>query len=74
MLFESHEQFVQVVKTFTAEEGLKQNVDKLNLYLQTQQSLRQQSKKTAASRVTTYLNFPGNTEAAFSFYKAVFKT
>lgn len=34
MLFESHEQFVQVVKTFKADEGLKQNIEKLNLYLQ----------------------------------------
>ncbi len=36
MLFESKEQFIQVVKTFKADEGLKQNVDKLELYLQTQ--------------------------------------
>jgi len=26
------------------------------------------------ARVTTYLNFPGNTEAAFMFYKSVFGT
>ena len=26
------------------------------------------------ARVTTYLNFPGNTEEAFLFYKSVFKT
>lgn len=26
------------------------------------------------ARVTTYLNFPGNTEEAFLFYKKVFKT
>ena len=26
------------------------------------------------SRVSTYLNFPGKTEAAFQFYKSVFKT
>lgn len=25
-------------------------------------------------RVSTYLNFPGNTEEAFNFYKSVFKT
>lgn len=34
MLFESREQFIQVVKTFKADEGLKQNVEKLNNYLQ----------------------------------------
>ncbi|HEX8020527.1 SRPBCC family protein [Mucilaginibacter sp.] len=33
MLFESREQFVQVVKTFKADEGLKQNIEKLNQYL-----------------------------------------
>lgn len=33
MLFESREQFVQVVKTFKADEGLKQNIEKLNRYL-----------------------------------------
>lgn len=26
------------------------------------------------ARVSTYLNFPGNTEAAFTFYKSVFQT
>jgi uncharacterized protein YndB with AHSA1/START domain len=35
MLFESAEQFEQVVKTFKADEGLKQNVDKLEKYLTT---------------------------------------
>ena len=33
MLFESKEQFIQVVKTFNAEEGLKQNIGKLDEYL-----------------------------------------
>jgi len=33
MLFESREQFLQVVKTFKADEGLKQNIEKLNAYL-----------------------------------------
>lgn len=35
MLFESKEQFIQVVKTFKADEGLKQNGEKLEQYLQT---------------------------------------
>jgi PhnB protein len=72
MLFESKEQFIQVVKTFKADEGLKQNVDKLSHYLQTQQQLRQQLKTNTMARVCTYLNFPGNTEEAFNFYKSVF--
>ena len=33
MLFETAEEFIQVVKTFKADEGLKQNVEKLNAYL-----------------------------------------
>jgi len=32
MLFENSEQFIQVVKTFKADEGLKQNLEKLNEY------------------------------------------
>ncbi|BAU52430.1 SRPBCC family protein [Mucilaginibacter gotjawali] len=34
MLFETAEQFIQVVKTFKADEGLKQNIEKLNVYLE----------------------------------------
>ncbi|WP_426668312.1 SRPBCC family protein [Mucilaginibacter sp. McL0603] len=33
MLFESAEQLIPVVKTFKADEGLKQNVEKLEVYL-----------------------------------------
>jgi uncharacterized protein YndB with AHSA1/START domain len=33
MLFETKEQFVQTVKTFKADEGLKQNLEKLEQYL-----------------------------------------
>jgi uncharacterized protein YndB with AHSA1/START domain len=33
MLFESREQFIQTVKTFKADEGLKQNIEKLGSYL-----------------------------------------
>ncbi|MBS1521729.1 MAG: SRPBCC family protein [Bacteroidetes bacterium] len=34
MLFNSAEEFIQVVKTFKADEGLKQNIEKLIVYLQ----------------------------------------
>jgi uncharacterized protein YndB with AHSA1/START domain len=33
MLFESREEFLHTVKTFRADEGLKQNIEKLNAYL-----------------------------------------
>jgi PhnB protein len=74
MLFETKEQFEKVVKTFKADEGLKQNVVKLEDYLQAQFSIRNQLKTNMNARVTTYLNFPGKTEEAFNFYKKIFKT
>jgi uncharacterized protein YndB with AHSA1/START domain len=33
MVFESQEQFIEVVKNFKADEGLKQNIEELNQYL-----------------------------------------
>ncbi len=39
MLFETKEEFIQVVKTFRADEGLRQNADKLNNYIRTQLKL-----------------------------------
>jgi uncharacterized glyoxalase superfamily protein PhnB/uncharacterized protein YndB with AHSA1/START domain len=74
MLFDSKEEFVQVVKTFKADEGLKQNIEKLSFYLQSQLTIHKQLKTNKMSRTTNYLNFPGNTEEAFNFYKTVFKT
>jgi len=74
MLFESREQFIEVVKTFKADEGLRQNIEKLNSYVQAQFTIRKQLKITKMARTNTYLNFPGNTEEAFLFYKSVFGT
>ena len=34
MLFESKEEFIHTVKTFKADEGLRQNIEKLSIYLQ----------------------------------------
>lgn len=39
MLFETAEEFIQVVKTFKADEGLKQNIVRLNDYLATLKSV-----------------------------------
>jgi uncharacterized protein YndB with AHSA1/START domain len=44
MLFETKEQFIQVVKTFKADEGLRQNMEKLDNYLSTHLQLRKQTK------------------------------
>lgn len=72
MLFDTAEELVQVVKTFKADEGLKQNIDKLNSYLKSQFQIRKSLKTNHMTRVSTYLNFPGNTEEALNFYKSIF--
>jgi uncharacterized glyoxalase superfamily protein PhnB/uncharacterized protein YndB with AHSA1/START domain len=74
MLFETKEQFIQVIKTFKADEGMRQNVEKLNNYIKSQLNIRKQLKTNNMARTNTYLNFPGNTEEAFNFYKSVFKS
>jgi uncharacterized glyoxalase superfamily protein PhnB/uncharacterized protein YndB with AHSA1/START domain len=73
-LFESAEQLREVIKVFKADEGMTQNVDRLEAYVRAQIKLRKQSKTTNMSRTSTYLNFSNNTEQAFLFYKSVFKT
>lgn len=73
MLFDTKEEFIQTVKTFKADEGLKQNIEKLNAYLEEAFIIRQQLKKSAMARVNTYLNFPGTTEEAMNFYRTVLK-
>jgi uncharacterized glyoxalase superfamily protein PhnB/uncharacterized protein YndB with AHSA1/START domain len=72
MLFESKELFMQTVKTFKSDEGLKQNVDKLGRYVQSKLAIWKQLKTGTGPRSSTYLNFPGNTEQAFNFYRSVF--
>jgi PhnB protein len=71
-LFESAEQLQEVIKVFKADEGMKQNVDRLEVYISSQVAMREELKTTHTSRVSTYLNFPGNTENAFLFYQSVF--
>lgn len=39
MLFETREEFIQTVKTFKADEGLRQNIEKLNEYVQKHQTV-----------------------------------
>ena len=40
MLFESREQFIEVVKKYKADEGLKQNIEKIIIYLDRRKALR----------------------------------
>lgn len=55
-------------------EGFTMALENLDQYLAAQFQLRQENKTSKAARVCTYLNFPGNTEEAFLFYRSVFKT
>ncbi|MGV3696052.1 SRPBCC domain-containing protein [Flavobacterium sp.] len=55
-------------------EGFTSTLDYLSQYIEAKFKLRRQNKTTKKARVCTYLNFPGNTEEAFLFYKSVFKT
>ena len=55
-------------------EGFTMALGNLDQYIETQFQLRKQNKPNNKARVTTYLNFSGNTEEAFMFYKSIFKT
>lgn len=55
-------------------EGFTMGLENLDEYIKAQFYLRKQKKTDHKSRVSTYLNFPGNTEEAFNFYKSVFGT
>jgi uncharacterized protein YndB with AHSA1/START domain len=46
MLFNTREEFIQTVKTFRADEGLSQNLDKLNAYAEAQYRTRQEGRKS----------------------------
>lgn len=55
-------------------EGFTMALGNLDQYIEAQFKLRQQYKQSNKTRVATYVNFPGNTEEAFNFYKKVFRT
>jgi len=55
-------------------QGFSGTFDQLEKYLESKLLLRKELKTNNKARTTTYLNFPGNTEDAFNFYKDVFKT
>lgn len=71
--YESLEALEKVVQV-GFKEGFTMAMENLDQYIAAKFNLRQQNKTDNQARVTTYLNFPGNTEAAFMFYKSVFKT
>jgi len=56
------------------EQGFDMALGNLDQYLKAQFKIRKQLKTSTKARVTSYLNFPGNTEEAMNFYKSVFGT
>lgn len=55
-------------------EGFTAGLENLDQYIENQFRLRKQNKSNTMARVSNYLNFPGNTEEAFNFYKKVFRS
>lgn len=55
-------------------EGFTAGLENLDQYIAAQFFLRKQNKTDQLPQVSTYLNFPGNTEEAFTFYKEVFQS
>jgi uncharacterized glyoxalase superfamily protein PhnB/uncharacterized protein YndB with AHSA1/START domain len=73
MTFESVDALEKLV-SMGFREGFAMAHENLDAYIQAQFKLRNQLKTNNMARVSTYLNFPGNTEEAMNFYRSVFKT
>lgn len=56
------------------QKGFGATFGQLEQYITAQFKLRAELKTSTMASTTTYLNFPGNTEEAFNFYKSVFGT
>lgn len=54
-------------------EGFTAGLENLDLWLSTHFKLRKENRTVDRVRVSTYLNFPGNTEEAMNWYKKVFR-
>jgi PhnB protein len=71
--FETFED-LQTIMEMGFKEGFTAGLENLDEYISAQFLLRKQNKTSNTARVSTYVNFPGKTEEAFKFYKAVFKS
>ncbi|HEY0669151.1 MAG TPA: SRPBCC domain-containing protein [Sphingobacteriaceae bacterium] len=65
---------LETIVNMGLKEGFTERLESLDQYIAAQFYLRKQNKPDNKARVSTYLNFPGNTEEAFNFYRSVFKT
>jgi uncharacterized glyoxalase superfamily protein PhnB len=73
ILFDSEADMQKIVE-LGFEVGFTSAQTNLDQYLEQQFKLRRDLRNGSAARTATYLNFPGTTEEAFSFYKKVFNT
>lgn len=73
-VFQSKAALDHVIDQYGALQGAKENMDRMAAYLNTRLSLLNSLKPNHMARVSTYLNFPGNTEEAFNFYRKIFKS
>lgn len=73
LTFDSLEDLEKIIE-MGFREGFTAGLENLDQYIASQFYLRKLNKSNTASRVSVYLNFPGNTEQAFLFYKDVFKS
>jgi len=71
--FDTFEDLEAIVK-MGFKEGFTAGLENLDQYISVQFYLRKQNRKTNAPRVSSYVNFPGNTEEVFLFYRSVFRT
>jgi uncharacterized glyoxalase superfamily protein PhnB/uncharacterized protein YndB with AHSA1/START domain len=71
--YASRKEMEQVIE-MGFEVGFSAAHENLDQYLEAKFKLRNDLKINGGPRVSTFLNFPGNTEEAFNFYKSVFKT
>ena len=55
-------------------EGFTAGLENLDQYIAAQFYLRKQNRTDSRARVSTYLNFAGNTDKAFYFYRNVFQS
>ncbi|GIZ08154.1 SRPBCC domain-containing protein [Flavobacterium sp. UMI-01] len=65
---------IQKIIEMGFKEGFTASLENLDAYIEQKFKLRNELKTNNTPRVVSYLNFPGNTEEAFLFYKSVFKT
>lgn len=65
---------LEAIITMGFKEGFTMGLQNLDDYIKAQFYLRKRNKPNNRARVSSYLNFPGNTEAAMNFYRSVFKT